>query len=310
MSEPIAFWRNSYVPLSQVKLAINDAGFVLGATVTDLCRTFGHQLFRLEDHLQRFHQSCAQAHVPHPWTDGQLAAIAQELVEHNTRLLAADDDLALVMFATPGEIGYYLGQPGGPGDAAPTLCMHTFPLPFARYAPLMQRGARLIVPQSERLAVTQVLPSAKHRSRLHWWLAEQEVHAVDPRASALIVQRGGYITETATANFLVVRDGKVYSPQRVRILPGISLDTVEDLCWDLGIDFEELDLNVTDWVFRHPHEAMLTSTPYCITPVSRIDDRAIPSPGPVFEALLQAWSQMVGVDIRGQILHAAAPKAD
>jgi hypothetical protein len=62
---------------------------------------------------------------------------------------------------------------------------------------------------------------------------------------------------------------------------------------------------MTDWIFSHAQEVLLTSTPYCVVPVSSLHGRAVPWPGPVLEALLSAWSQKVGLDIRGQILAAA-----
>src|SRR5262245_44678341 len=143
MSEALVYLNGKLVPQSQAHLPINDAGLIWAATVTDLCRTFHHKLFRLDDHLHRFRRSCELAHVPQHVGDAELSAIAERLVENNAKLIRADEDLALVLFATPGEIGHYLGRPGGPGDGKPTLCVHTFPLPFQRYARLFHSGARL-----------------------------------------------------------------------------------------------------------------------------------------------------------------------
>src|SRR5262249_51484484 len=104
----------------------------------------------------------------------------------------------------------------------------------------------------------------------------------------------------AAANLLIVREGTVLSPQRCSILGGISLQTVEELCRQMTIPFAETDLSPADC--QAADEAMLSSTPYCFAPVSKINDSAISWPGPIFERLLAAWSQQVGLDIRGQIL--------
>src|SRR5438067_867239 len=109
MSEPLAYLEGRFIPQSALRLPLHDAGFVFGATVTDLCRTFHHRLFRLSDHLTRFRRSCQAAHVPQPVPDTELAAIAERLVTHNAALLKPDEDLALVLLATPGPIGYYAG---------------------------------------------------------------------------------------------------------------------------------------------------------------------------------------------------------
>ncbi len=84
------------------------------------------------------------------------------------------------------------------------------------------------------------------------------------------------------------------------VLGGISLLTVEELCAELGIRFEEEELTVQDCITAD--EAMLASTPYCLAGVSRINSTALPWPGPVWQRLLEAWSRRVGLDIVRQIL--------
>jgi branched-chain amino acid aminotransferase len=299
-SGPLAFLNGRFLPLADVALPLHDAGFVLGATVTDLCRTFRHRLFRLPDHLARFRNSCRAARIPQPVADDELTRLAEQLVAHNAALLPPEHDLALVLFATPGPIGYYLGQEGGPGDAPPTLGLYTFPLPFARYARLFRDGARLVVPAVRHVPAVCVDPRIKQRSRLHWWLAEQEAHDTDPAASALLLAPDGHVTETAAANFLIVRQGTVLSPPRDTILGGISLQVIEELCGELGITFLERLLRLDDCLTAD--EALLTSTPYCVAGVSRINDTTLSWPGPVWQRLLAAWSDRVGIDVRRQIL--------
>jgi len=300
MSEALAYLNGRYVPQREAALPLHDAGFVFGATVTDLCRTFRHRLYRLDDHLARFRNSCQLAMIPQLLTDAELTEIADRIVAENSRLVQPERDLALVMFATPGPIAYYLGQSGGAGRP-PTLGMHTFPLPFARYHRLFQEGARLLTSTARRHLPPAVLdPRIKHRNRLHWWLAEQEAHALDPLASALLLGSDDRVTETAAANLLLVEQGEIWSPPRSSILGGISLRTVEELAAELGIAVRFRPLTVEDCLGAE--EAMLCSTPYCLAGVSWIEDHSIPWPGPIFEKLLAAWSRSVGLDIRSQIL--------
>jgi branched-subunit amino acid aminotransferase/4-amino-4-deoxychorismate lyase len=286
--------------LAEFAIPAHDAGFVFGATATDLCRTFRHLLFRLSDHLARLRQSCHFARLPLAVSDDQLTRIAEQLVAHNAALLQPGEDLALVMFATPGPIGYYAGLPGGPGDGPPTVGMHTFPLPFARYRRLFEQGASLVVPETRHIPVVSFDPRAKVRSRLHWWIAQQEAEEIERGAIALLFNYEGHVTETASANFLVVRGGKVVSPPRQSILGGVSLQVVKELCSDLTIPFREEALQVDDCLSAD--EALLTSTPYGVAGVSRINGHSIPWPGPILKRLLAKWNSRVGIDIAGQIL--------
>jgi branched-chain amino acid aminotransferase len=300
MAQPIAYLNDRFLPQGEARLSLHDAGFVMGVTVTDLCRTFRLHPFRLADHLARFRASCTAARVPQPRTDEELTRLAEELVARNGALLPPGGELALVLFATPGPIGYYLGEPGGPGDGPPTFGMHTFPLPFARYRHLFTEGARLVIPTTQQVSANSVDPRIKQRSRMHWWLADREVRQTDPGASALLLDEGGFVTETAAANLLIVRGGTVLTPPRSSVLDGISLRVTEELCREAGIPFEERQLTAADC--RAADEAMLASTPYCLAGVRTIDTTPLSWPGPVYERLLSGWNLRAGLDLRRQIL--------
>lgn len=299
MDGPLALLDGHLIPQAQAQLPLHDAGFVLGATVTDLCRTFGHRLYRWEDHLARFRVSCSLTYIDVPLTDDAIGARARQLVEHNVRLIPPSDDLALVLFATPGPIGYYLGEPGGLGEGRATFGMHTFPLPFARYRPLFERGAWLAVPAVRHVNASAVDRQIKQRSRLHWWLAENEVRQSHPGAQALLLDDEDHVTETASSNFLIVKDGVIVTPPAPSVLPGVSLKVLKELSAELDIRWEERQLTLEDC--HAADEALLTCTSYCLAGVSRLHDQAMAWPGPVYQRLLARWSQAVGVDVAGQI---------
>ena len=74
---------------------------------------------------------------------------------------------------------------------------------------------------------------------MNWWLAEREVQASNPGASALLLDESGCVTETAAANFLIVRQGVVLTPPRSTVLGGVSLHVTEEICHALAIPFRE-----------------------------------------------------------------------
>jgi branched-chain amino acid aminotransferase len=296
---PLAYVNGQFMPQAEAGLPLHDAGFVWGATVTDLCRTIRHRLYRWPDHLSRFRRSCRAARIRLPHSDEELSQLAEALTSHNAALLRPEQDLALVLLATPGPVGYYVGQQGGAGEGEPSLILHTFPLPFARYRRLIEEGARLIVPAIRHVPAECVDPRLKQRSRMHWWLAEQEVRQTDPAALALLLDTAGHVTETASANLLVVKGGVMLSPPRSRILEGVSLAVVEELCRQLGIPFAQRDLTLYDCLTAD--EAFLTCTSYCLAGVSRINGLPLPWPGPLLQRLTAAWSAAVGLDLHGQI---------
>jgi branched-chain amino acid aminotransferase len=300
MVEPKVFCNDRFLPQSQATLSWHDAGFIMGATITDLCRTFRHQLYRWPDHLERFLAACRLAQIVPLLTPDQITARAHELVEHNVKFLTAEQDLALVIFATPGPVGFYLGEEGGLGDGPVTYGMHTFQLPFARYRRWVEHGVSLMVPSVRQVPAVCIDPHIKMRSRLHWWLADREAQRFEPGSMALLLDTEGYITETASANVLLVLQGEVVSPPRERILEGISRRVVMELCAKLKIPFMERPLTIDD--VHHAEEAFLTNTSYCLMGVSQFRGQPVPWPGEIYRRLARAWSKEVGMDIQGQIL--------
>lgn len=307
-SEPLVYLRGRMMPATEARLSIYDFGIVLGATVTDLLRTFRQQAYRLEDHVRRFYESCKYARIRPPIPAEETARITQELIRHNATLAGPEAELAVVYFITPGENFVYAGSAAGGGaEFQPTFCIHSFPLPFRLFRRFFETGLHLITPSTRHVPPECVDPKIKNRSRLHWWLAEQEAHLADPGAMPLLLDLQGNLTETSGSNLLLVKRGTVLSPAPRNILLGISRQVVIELCAKLRIPFAERDLQIHDAMTSD--EAFVTTTPYCMAPVTRfngveVGDGAVG--GPVFRRLLTAWSEEVGVDLRAQVLGAPA----
>lgn len=302
MTEPIVYLNHGFVPASQAKLNIFDLGLVLGATLTEMTRTFRHQLFRAGDHVARLYRSLKYAGISVPMSPEEMLAKTQELAAANCKLLSADGDLGVVHFVTPGEHALYAGSAGAAGPLTPTICIHSFPLRFNLWRHLFTEGAHVVTPSIRHLPPQCIEAKMKHRSRLHWFLAERQAQSVDPRAIPLLLGLDGNVTECAGSNFVIVKDRTIITPTPRNILWGVSLQTVKELAPGLGLEFVERDFQPYDVV--NADEAWLTTTPYCIAPCTKINQTPIDSgrPGPRFKQMLQAWSQRVGLDIEAQVL--------
>jgi hypothetical protein len=316
---PLAYLNGRFVPFADAGLPLHDAGFVSGATVVDNARTFRHRLFRWPDHLARFHRDCRTCHVPLYATDEQLTATAEELVANNAKLLPPGGELQVVTFATPGPLGFYVGEPA---NGPPTLGMVTYPLPFARYRPFFTEGATLAMAGFQSSNPIDLLPPVvKHRSRLFWHVAAQTVN--DPasqfhRSGAVPVVLNQGAGDTAIGGLLAVAGDIVIGPVSEWVQESISVKVVSELCRGLGLRFEEAPLDLR-YFCRPPEpdegrsfvarvtELLLAGTAFCVTGVrefarDRAVSKAYPWPGPVLRRLLAAWSDLVGVDVEKQFL--------
>jgi branched-subunit amino acid aminotransferase/4-amino-4-deoxychorismate lyase len=306
MPEPLVFLNGNLVPAAQAHLAIFDAGIVMGATVTEMTRTFRHEPYRLDDHLDRLFRSLKYTRMDIGLTKAQFASVSRELVAHNAKLVDREDELGLIHFVTAGEFPVYAGSAGRSARTTPTVCVHTFPMPFELWAPKLDTGSHLVTPSIRHVPPQCYDPKMKYRSRMHYYLADKEAQLVDPDASALLLDLAGNVTETSGANFLIVERGTIVSPTLVNTLPGISRATVIELAKKLGIPFVERDIQVHS--VMNADEAFTASTPYCLMPVTKINGVPIGDgrPGPVWRRLLAAWSELVGIDIEHQIREGAA----
>jgi branched-subunit amino acid aminotransferase/4-amino-4-deoxychorismate lyase len=300
MTEPLVYLNGQFLPASQAGLKIYDAGLVLGATVTEMTRTFRHQPFRLEDHLARLFRSLKYTRIEIGLTPAELERVSRELLAENAKLIGAQDELGLIHFVTAGEFPVYAGSAAAGGPMTPTVCAHTFPLPFSLWAKKMQLGAHVVTPSIRHVPPQCYDPKMKYRSRMHYFLADSEARLVDPEAAALLLDLDGNVTETSGANFLLAVQGSIVSPTLRNILPGISRQTVIELAGKLNIPFAERDIQVHD--VMNADEAFLASTPFCLMPVTRINGVTIADgkPGPIYGRLIEAWSERVRLDILAQ----------
>lgn len=313
-AQPIAWLNGAVLPEAALSVPVGDAGFVLGATVTEQLRTFRGRLFSPEAHAKRLADSLAitgidlaTARGPHGEPLGltvpEVIAAAARVAEHNASLGPADDDLGVVIFATPGDLAAQHG--GRPGT--PRVAIHSFPLAFRLWHQAYATGVAL-----RRVRIRQVPDDCwpvqlKCRSRMHYHLADREAAALEHGSKAILEDLDGAICETSTANLIAVQGGVLSPPNHA--LEGVSLGYVQTLAVHQGLAWEPRRLVAAD--LASADELLLSSTPNCLLPVTRYEGQPVGNgqPGPVFRQLLGAWTASVGVDIAEQARRGAARAA-
>ncbi len=304
MNEAQAYLNGRFVPCAQASIPISDTGFVLGATVSEQLRTFGGKLFRLEAHMERLAHSLDVVGLDPGISMAEVTRIAEQLAMHNHRLLNPADDLNLTMFFTPGPFPSQVDPSSGGG---PTVCIHTFALPFRLWADKYSAGQALVTTSVQQTSPRSWPRGLKCRSRMHYYLADEEARRTDPHARAVLLDADGSITEATTANLLMYKNGEgLIGPPHARVLPGISLGVLIELAGKAGIPYSERDLFPAD--LAGADEILLTGTSLSVIPVTRFNGNTVGrgKAGPIQEMLLAAWSRLVGVDIAAQANRFAA----
>ena len=293
--ERVAYVNGEIVPESQAKVSIGDRGFLYGDAVFDTTRTFGHRIFKLQEHLDRLYDSLKYMRIEPGISRDELVNLTMHVLEANLPLLDEDDDYWVTQRFTRGVRG--AAQP------KPTLVIECWPLPFEERARYYRDGLEVVTPSIRRTPPESMSPRAKMHNYINMLQAELEVRAQNPDAWAIMLDVNGNLCEGQGSNIFIVKGGALVTPREQYVLAGISRQTAIELAQELGIEVQEADIDLFDAYTAD--EAFVTSTSFCICHVSSINGATVGNgdvPGPVTDRLQKAYSGLVGIDIVGQYL--------
>jgi branched-chain amino acid aminotransferase len=300
-SQHLVYINGALVPRDEAKISVFDAAVMLGDTVTESTRTFGHRPFKLDQHIGRLYKSLKVTRINPGMTPDEMYELSLRVLAANQHLLGPDDDCWLVHNISRGMS--VAGADPTIQRSSATIIIFTSPLVLTDWAGFYIEGCHAVTPVSRAMPAQALDARIKNRSRMVYTLAEIEVKLVDSHAQSILLDIDGNIAENKGGNFFIVADGALKTPTTRNALAGISRATVLELAEQLGIPAHTTDIQPYD-VYT-ADEAFFTSTPYCIMPATRfnglpVGDGAV---GPVTKRLLAAWSEMVGVDIVAQGLN-------
>ena len=296
LTERVAYVNGEILPESQASVSINDRGFLYGDAVFDTTRTFNGEIFRLEQHLDRFYESLRYMRIDSPVDKAEMKEITLKILDKNLEILPEGDDYWVSQRVSRGVRGL-------PGGMKPTIVIECFPLPLQERAEYYRDGIKLITSSIRRTAPESLSPRAKMHNYINLIQAELEVQSQDSRALALLLDVNGNLCEGHGANIFLVNKGVIYTPREQFVLAGISRQVTIELADNLGYEIKETDLDVFDAYTAD--EIFVTSTSFCICPVSMINGLQVKSktvPGDVTLELQTAYSKLVKMDFVKQYL--------
>ncbi len=294
-NERVAYVNGQIVPESQAVISIRDRGFLQGDAVFDTTRTFGHRIFRLDEHLDRFFHSLKYMRLYPGLTKQDFVRLTMDVLEANLPLIDSDDDYWVTQRVTRGVTV--------DGEDKPSIVIECVPLPFKARARYYRDGIPVVVPSVRRTPPEVQSPRAKVHNYVNLVQATMEVTSQNPDNWAILLDTNGNLSEGPGSNIFIVKDGIVMTPKEQFILSGISRRVAIELAQELGIEVQEADIDLYDAYTAD--EAFVTSTSFCICPVSSFNGSSVADgsvPGPVTDRLTRAYSGMVGIDVAAQYL--------
>ena len=299
-NQRIAYYNGRYLPENEVRIPFRDKSFLFGDGCFDMTRTFKGRPFKLDEHIARLYRSLAYLRIDIGLSAAQMKEVSLEVLARNQHLLGEDDDYWLGQRISRGVRA--VGDEGW-DDTGPTVIVECMPLPFAQRAHYYRDGLPVVVPSTRRTPPDALSPRTKTHNYLNLVMANLEVEALDPNAWAVLLDVNGNLCEGLGSNIFTVHDGRIRTPLARYVLAGVSRATAMELAEQLGIECEECDIDLYDAYTAE--EAFVTSTSFCICPVSSINGATIGNgavPGPITKRLLDAYCELVDCDIVGQYL--------
>ncbi len=275
------------LPLNEAKVSVLDRGFIFGDGVYEAIPVYARRPFCFDAHIARLERNLAQLRLPSLHEPDAWLARLHRLIDAQPF-----DDQMLYLQITRGVA---LRDHVMVADPTPTVFIMSNPL---KPVPEAERhhGAHCVTARDVRWQRGDI----KSISLLGNVLARQV--SADVGATETILLRDGehggpWLTEGASSNIWVVREGALLGPlmDDGHVLEGVRVGLLRTLCAELEIPFNLRPISESD--LRTADEVLLSSAGKEVLAVTRLDGEGVGhgalrgKPGPVYARLYEAYQR-------------------
>lgn len=283
-SDRIAFQNGRWIEASGLSLSVSDLAVTHAATAVERVRLYYGRLFQIDRHLDRWQRSVDTLMIDGLPSRDEMRALMESLVAKNQSWMQQNPQCGLVMFASPG-----MASTGA--IDVPTLVIDLYPIDPQVSKSRQQLGSPLVVTSIQQQSDQTWPRDIKVRSRLHYYLADRHARRTVPGAFGVLVDADGTITDTSVANVLIVEEGVLISPHPGQILPGITLQVVQELAKASNLSWSQDRIKPER--LRSADEVLLTGTTDGVWFASSIDSGPRHPPGPLYRQLRSAFDGLI-----------------
>ncbi|MER3429009.1 MAG: branched chain amino acid aminotransferase [Pyrinomonas sp.] len=263
-------WHNGrFIPWKEARIHVMSHVVHYGSSVFEGIRCYktdrGPAIFRLREHIQRLLNSAKIYRMEHEWTLDELSDACVELV---ARSGLDQCYLRPIIFRSLDE-------------EHPAFGVNPFPNPLSCYIgawdwgkylgdEALERGVDVCVSSWNRLTPNSLPALAKAGANyMNSQLIKMEA-LVNGFAEGIALDERGYVSEGSGENIFLVQGGRVITPPlSSSILPGITRDSVIQICRELGIAVEEAEIQRAALYLAD--ELFFTGTAAEVTPIRSVD---------------------------------------
>lgn len=270
------YLNGEFVDSQHAKISVMDRGFLFADGVYEVVPCYGGKMFRREEHLTRLANSLDAIGIPNPHTLEAWNAILQQLIDQQDT-----GELSIYLQVTRG--AYETRDHRIPAEQKPTVFAMAKPI---RDNSELLSGIACVTLDDIRWNYCLI----KSIALLPNVLLNQQ--ALEKDANEAILIRDGLVTEGASSNVFMVKDGEIHTPTKSdHILPGVTRDLVVELAHQHGMECIERD--ITPEELAQADELWITSSTREVVPVITLNNQAIGDgkPGPLWAQMIQHYRE-------------------
>lgn len=282
--------------LREARISPLDRGFIFGDGIYEGIAVYGRpghapRPFRFDQHMARLERGLRETRIPNPHTADEWRQIALDLIAAYAcqSSASATNDAQ----AAPQDWFFYFQVTRGVALRDHPMLPGLTPTVFATCLPMKPptaeqraQGVACVTADDFRWQKAHL----KTISLLGAVFARQI--SVDAGALETVMFRDGFLSEAASSNVWVVKNGTVMGPPKDHlVLEGIRYGAIEELCRQEGIGFELRRIPRADVLAAD--ELLLSSATKEVLPITTLDGQPVGSgrPGPVSQRLYAAYQR-------------------
>lgn len=276
------FVKDRLYPRAEAKVSVFDSSVQGGDAVWEGLRVYPEGIVCLGKHLTRLHESAKTL----AFTDIPSKEFIKKAIKETLDANGMNNDTHIRLTLTRGEkitsgMDPRLNQNGS--------CL----IVLAEWKPLVydNEGGIKVISSSQRRNAPQFLDSKIHHNNLlNNILAKIQANVAGKDAGLLLDERG-FVAELNGSNLFMVKNNAVYTPFGHACLPGITRNTVMEMCQSLGMAVQERDITLSE--MYNADGVFATGTMGELTPVVEIDGREIQSDHPFMLEILSHFRKKI-----------------
>jgi len=277
------FFNGKTIPDTEGCISPDDRGFLYGDSIFETLRTYNKKPFKLAEHLERMRCSAEKLKILPVYTNAEISESITNLLEKNS---VQDAYIRITLSRDTGNNGLGIND-----NLKSTILIQVKSfMPYERK--LYDEGMSLIVSRHRR-STSCPISSHKTTNLLTSILLKEEAKRKSAN-EAIVINTDGYVAECVVSNIFMVNNGSVITPSLdTNILPGITRETVLDICKNSGIPAREEFLKIESLI--KAEEVFITNSLMEIMPVSRIGDYQIGKTvqGKITRQLMNAYKNLI-----------------